>query len=101
MALSPGRRGPAFGRGLAVALGLSAFIVPAKVVAAEIEIAIFARGCLSRRVESMQVLHERISCLPVALADAERGNNFARPLNELTLLPPASYNRDVYSAKLS
>jgi len=40
MALISGRRGPAFGRGLAIALGLSAFIVPAKVVAAEIEIAI-------------------------------------------------------------
>ena len=30
---------------------------------AEIEIAIFARGCLSRRVESMQVLRERITAL--------------------------------------
>ena len=30
---------------------------------AEIEIAIFARGCLSRRVESMQVLRERIVAL--------------------------------------
>jgi DDE superfamily endonuclease len=30
---------------------------------AEIEIAIFARGCLSRRVESMQVLRERIAAL--------------------------------------
>lgn len=30
---------------------------------AEIEIAIFARGCLSRRVENMQVLRERIAAL--------------------------------------
>jgi len=30
---------------------------------AEIEIAIFARGCLSRRVENMQVLRERIASL--------------------------------------
>jgi hypothetical protein len=30
---------------------------------AEIEIAMFARGCLSRRVESMQVLRERIAAL--------------------------------------
>jgi hypothetical protein len=30
---------------------------------AELEIAIFARGCLSRRVESMQVLQERIAAL--------------------------------------
>lgn len=30
---------------------------------AEIEIAIFARGCLSRRVESMQALRERIAAL--------------------------------------
>ncbi len=30
---------------------------------AEIEIAIFARGCLSRRVESMHILRERIAAL--------------------------------------
>jgi hypothetical protein len=30
---------------------------------AEIEISIFARGCLSRRVESMQMLHQRIATL--------------------------------------
>jgi hypothetical protein len=30
---------------------------------AEIEISIFARGCLSRRVESMQVLRQRIATL--------------------------------------
>ncbi len=30
---------------------------------AEIEIALFARGCLSRRVESMQVLRQRITAL--------------------------------------
>ncbi len=37
---------------------------------AEIEIAIFARGCLSRRVESMQVLRERIAAL-----EAERNTH--------------------------
>jgi hypothetical protein len=30
---------------------------------AEIEIGIFARGCLSRRVDNMQVLRERIATL--------------------------------------
>jgi hypothetical protein len=30
---------------------------------AEIEISIFARGCLSRRVENMQVLRQRITTL--------------------------------------
>ncbi len=55
---------------------------------AEIEIAIFARGCLSRRVESMQALRERIAALDAAVTTGPAGDRALRLLSNRRRVAP-------------